>query len=99
MKVLLMEKNLLLLSRIRASLSQYSLRVGEDYKGEEVVLVNIEQYSPEIIKTLKEKGAKVIAYCGHKNVSLIESAKGFGADKVVPNSQIVNVKELLRDLG
>ncbi len=43
MKVLLMEKNLLLLSRIRASLSQYSLRVGEDYKGEEVVLVNIER--------------------------------------------------------
>ncbi|MFN3870907.1 MAG: hypothetical protein ACK4MW_05435 [Aquificaceae bacterium] len=98
MKVLLMEKNLILLSRIRQSLSQHQLRIGEDYKDEEVVLINIEQYPTEIIKSLKEKGAKVIAYCGHKNISLMDSAKAFGADKVVPNSRIVNAKELLGDL-
>ncbi|MFN4318879.1 MAG: hypothetical protein ACK4FY_00145 [Aquificaceae bacterium] len=95
MRVLLMEKNLLLLSRIKNSLYQCQLRVGEDYKDEEVVLINVEQYPPEIIKTLKEKGAKVIAYCGHKNISLIESAKALGADMVVSNSQIIKAGELI----
>lgn len=95
MKILLMEKNLILLSRIRSSLSGHEVRTGWDHQGEELVLINLEQFSPEIIKSLKEKGAKVIAYCGHKRLDFINLAKELGADLVVPNSQIINAAELI----
>jgi hypothetical protein len=99
MKVLLMEKNLILLSRIRSSLQGYEVRAGSDYQGEEVVIINIEAYPVEKVSELKEKGAKVIAYCGHKNLELIKRAEELGADMAVPNSQIVRAGELLRTLG
>lgn len=99
MKVLLMEKNLILLSRIRSSLQGYEVRAGSDYQGEEVVIINIEAYPVEKVSELKEKGAKVIAYCGHRNLELIKKAKELGADMVVPNSHIVQAGELLRALG
>lgn len=95
MRILLMEKNLILLSRIRSSLGGHEVKVGENYQGEELVLINLEQFSPEVIKGLKEKGAKVVAYCGHKRLDLINLAKELGVDLVVPNSQIVNAGELI----
>lgn len=98
MRVLLMENNLILLSRIKSSLSGHEVRVGKDYQGEEVVLINLEQFSPELVKLLKEAGAKVVAYCGHKNSELIQRAVQMGADMVVPNSQIVRAGELLLGL-
>ncbi|MFN7064623.1 MAG: hypothetical protein ACK4OF_00525 [Aquificaceae bacterium] len=90
-----MEKNLLLLSRIRVSLEGYQVRVGGEYGGEEVVMINLEQFSPETIKSLKALGARVVAYCGHKNLELMNIARSMGADMVVPNSQMVRVKDLL----
>ncbi|MCS6957051.1 MAG: hypothetical protein RMK75_01140 [Aquificaceae bacterium] len=98
MKVLLMENNLILLSRIRSSLAEHEVRSGNDYRGEEVVLVNLEQFPVETVKTLKDCGAKVIAYCGHKRTDLMEKAKGLGADMVVPNSQIIRAGSLLHML-
>ncbi len=95
MRILLMEKNLILLSRIRSSLSGHEVRAGGEYQGEDIVLINLEQFSPEVIKGLKEKGAKVIAYCGHKRLDLINLAKELGADLVVPNSQIINTADLI----
>lgn len=93
-----MENNLLLLSRIRSSLKGYEVRSGGNYGGEEVVLINIEQFPPESVKSLKEAGAKVIAYCGHKRTELMQKAKELGADRVVPNSQIVQAGSLLSEL-
>lgn len=95
MKVLLMENNLILLSRIRSSLTGHEIRSGGDYQGEEVVLINLEQFPAEVIKTIKQSGAKVIAYCGHKRIDLIQRAKELGADMVVPNSQIIQAGNLL----
>jgi hypothetical protein len=88
MKILLIESNLILASRVKNSLSGYEVRVGKDWQGEDVVFVNVEANPPEIIRELKEKGAKrVIAYCGHKNIGLIKKAQELGADLVVPNSK------------
>lgn len=98
MKVLLMEKNLILLSRIRSSLMGHEVKVGTEYNGEEVVLINIEQFPPEKIADFKALNVKVIAYCGHKNLDLINKARELGADLVVPNSQIVQAGELLKTL-
>lgn len=98
MRVLLMEKNLLILSRISSSLKGYEIKADGQYGGEEVVLINLEQFPPETIKQLKEKGARVIAYCGHKNVELMKKAKDSGADMVVPNSQIVQAGRLIEEL-
>jgi len=96
MKILLIESNLILASRVKNSLSGYEVRVGKDWQGEDVVFVNVETNPPEIIKELKEKGAKrVIAYCGHKNIGLIKRAQELGADLVVPNSKVVDAKSLL----
>jgi hypothetical protein len=96
MKILLVESNLILASRVKNSLSGYEVRVGKDWQGEDVVFVNVETNPLEIIKELKEKGAKrVIAYCGHKNIELIKKAQDFGADLVVPNSKLVDAKSLL----
>ncbi|MCS6875737.1 MAG: hypothetical protein NZM36_02605 [Aquificaceae bacterium] len=95
MKVLLMENNLILSSRIRSSLLGHEVKTGTQYGGEEVVLINVEQFPIETIKLLKEAGAKVIAYCGHKNTKLIQRARELGADMVVPNSQIVQAGNLL----
>jgi hypothetical protein len=47
-----------LASRVKNSLSGYEVRVGKDWQGEDVVFVNVEANPPEIIKELKEKGAK-----------------------------------------
>ncbi len=98
MKILLMEKNLILLSRIRSSLSGHEVRVGTNYEGEDMVLISLEQFPVEKVAELKSLGAKVIAYCGHKNVELMKKAKEFGADLVVPNSQIVQAGNLVDGL-
>jgi len=96
MKILLIESNLILASRVKNSLSGYDVRVGKDWQGEDVVFVNVETNPPEIIRELKEKGAKrVVAYCGHKNTELIKKAQELGADLVVPNSKVVDAKSLL----
>ena len=50
----------------------------------------------EVLKELKEKGIKVVGYCGHKNVELIKKAKENGADEVVPNSYVAgNIREII----
>ncbi len=98
MKILLMEKNLILLSRIRSSLSGHEVRVGTNYEGEDIVIISLEQFPVEKVAELKSLGAKVIAYCGHKNVELIKKAKELGADLVVPNSQIVQAGNLVDGL-
>lgn len=41
MKVLLMEKNLILLSRISSVLKGHEVRNGEEYAGENMVLINV----------------------------------------------------------
>lgn len=93
-----MEKNLLMLSRIRSSLGEYEVKAGEDYGGEDVVFINLEAYPVEKIKEYKSAGAKVVAYCGHKNLELMQRAGEMGADLVVPNSRVVQAKELLGEL-
>lgn len=98
MRVLILEKNLILLSRIKNSLGEHEVRAKGDYEGEDVVLINVEAFGADKVKELKEKGAKVIAYCGHKNLELMQKAEQMGADMVVPNSQIINAGELLRKL-
>ena len=96
MRVLLMEKNLILTSRIKSSLAGIDVRVGADWQGEEVVFINVETFDPSIIKELKERGAKkVIAYCGHKRADLIQRAEENGADLVVPNSKVVDARSLI----
>ncbi len=98
MKILLMEKNLILLSRIRSSLGGHEVRVGTNYEGEDMVLISLEQFPVEKVAELKALGAKVIAYCGHKNVELRKKAKELGADLVVSNSQIVQAGSLIESL-
>ncbi|WP_448584023.1 hypothetical protein [Thermocrinis sp.] len=96
MKILIMEKNLLLASRIKNSLMGLEVRVGEDFQDEQVVFINVEGFDPSLIKEIKKKGAKkVIAYCGHKRTDLIQKAKENGADLVVPNSKIVDARSLI----
>ncbi len=96
MKVLLLEKNLILLSRIKSSLAGHEVRANGEYTDEDIVLINIEAFGVEKVKELKEKGAKVVAYCGHKNLELMQGARQMGADMVVPNSQIINAGEILK---
>ncbi|MEZ0360438.1 MAG: hypothetical protein ABWK04_00875 [Hydrogenobacter sp.] len=98
MKVLIMEKNLMLLSRIKNSLSMHDVRVGSDFRDEHVVFINVEAFPVNVIRELKNKGAKVIAYCGHKNVELQKTAKEAGADLVVPNSQVIDAESLIEKL-
>ncbi|MCS7171353.1 MAG: hypothetical protein N3D14_04250 [Aquificaceae bacterium] len=95
MKVLIMENNLILLSRIKSSLVGHEIRLGKDYQGEDVVFINLEQFPPEFIRSFKEAGAKVVAYCGHKNSELIQRAQELGADLVVPNSRVIQGGSLL----
>jgi len=96
MKILIMEKNLLLASKIKNSLAGLDVRVGEDFQNEQVVFINVESFDPSFIKEIKEKGgSKVIAYCGHKRADLIQKAKENGADLVVPNSKIVDARSLI----
>lgn len=99
MKVLLMEKNLMLLSRIKNSLSDYEVIVGGKHTDEELVFINVEVFPVDIIKELKSKGAKVVAYCGHKNIDLQSKARKAGADIVVPNSQVIDAKVIIEKLG
>ncbi len=98
MRVLLLENNLMMLSRIRASLQGYEVHANKDYEGEEVALINLEAFPVEKVRELKQKGAYVIGYCGHKNTPLMEKARQAGADAVIPNSQAVRVGELIRSL-
>ena len=98
MKILLMDKNLLLISKIKSSLRDYEVRIGNEHQGEDLVLVNLEQFPPAMIKKIKESGAKVIAYCGHKRSDLMKIANESGADMVLPNSQIVQVSDFLKVL-
>ncbi|GAB6065442.1 hypothetical protein JCM9492_05340 [Aquifex pyrophilus] len=91
MKVFLYDTNLILSSRIKSQLKNLNAELvkKEDVGEDTVALINLESPKAfEVLKELKEKGAKVIGYCGHKNISLIEEARKLGADEVVPNSRI-----------
>lgn len=48
MKILLIESNLILASRVKNSLSGYDVRVGKDWQGEDVVFVNVET-NPKVV--------------------------------------------------
>ena len=48
MKILLIESNLILASRVKNSLSGYEVRVGKDWQGEDVVFVNVEA-NPKVV--------------------------------------------------
>ncbi|SNZ15168.1 hypothetical protein [Hydrogenobacter hydrogenophilus] len=98
MKVLVMEKNLIMLSRIKNSLSGHEVSSNAEYSGEDVVFINVEAFPVDKIRELKAKGAKVIAYCSHKNVELQLEARSAGADLVVPNSQVVDAGRILDGL-
>ncbi|SHK56314.1 hypothetical protein [Thermocrinis minervae] len=98
MKVLLVEPNLLMQSRIKNALKNFDVRVGKDYSGEDIVLINAELSDPNLIKEFREKGAKVIAYCGHKNTDLIKKCYELGAHMVVPNSRMTNPEEVIKSL-
>jgi len=95
MKVLIMEKNLIMLSRIKNSLSGHEVNANAEYSGEDVVFINAEAFPVDKIKELKSKGAKVIAYCSHKNLKLQSEAMYAGADLVIPNSQVVDAGRIL----
>ena len=98
MKVLVLEKNLILLSRIKNVLKAFQVSTNREYTDEDVVLINLEANPVSMVKDLKDKGAKVIGYCGHKNVELIEKAKSYGADLVVSNSQIIHADQILKSV-
>ncbi|WP_461832392.1 hypothetical protein [Aquifex sp.] len=99
MKVFLYDTNLILSSRIKSQLRNLNAELvkKEDAGKDTVALINLEAPKAlELIKELKEKGAKVIGYCGHKNLTLIEEAKKLGVDEVVPNSSVAgDLKTLL----
>ncbi len=99
MKVFLYDTNLILSSRIKSQLRNLNAELvkKEDVGKDTVALINLEAPKAlELIKELKEKGAKVIGYCGHKNLTLIEEAKKLGVDEVVPNSSVAgDLKTLL----
>ena len=102
MKVFLYDANLILSSRLSNQIKNagYEL-VDKESIGEAcIAIVNLE--SPEgldILTELKEKGIKVVGYCGHKNLTLIQKAQRLGADLVVPNSQIIeNLRDILEKL-
>ena len=103
-KVLLIENNLILSSRISSAVKAegYELKVAQgqpnleallgDFKPD-MVLINLElPQGVELVRKLKESFSEVpvVGYCGHKNLSLQEDAKGAGADLVVPNSAIAS---------
>jgi len=102
MKVFLYDTNLIISSKIKNQLKALGVQlVNRENVGEDcIALVNLE--SPkglEISKELKEKGIKVIGYCGHKNLSLMQEAKNLGVDLVVPNSQVVaNLANILHEV-
>ncbi|AAC07860.1 hypothetical protein [Aquifex aeolicus] len=99
MKVFLYDTNLILASRVRSLLSSQGFEISDKEEACAGV-VNLE--SPkglEVVKELKEKGKKVVGYCGHKNVPLIQKAKELGVDEVIPNSQVVtSLGEILKKL-
>ncbi|MEN3034568.1 MAG: hypothetical protein ABDH18_06235 [Aquificaceae bacterium] len=86
-KVLLMEKDLLLASRIKSALKDFEVRVGDSYSGEDIVIINIESFDISNVKDLGEKST-VIGYCSHVKTDLMQRAKQEGATLVVPRSQI-----------
>lgn len=102
MKVFLYDTNLIISSKIKNQLKALGVQlVNRENVGEDcIALVNLE--SPkglEISKELKEKGIKVIGYCGHKNLSLMQEAKNLGVDLVVPNSQVAaNLANILHEV-
>ncbi len=98
MKVFVYDTNLILSSRIKSQIKNLGYEVANSEDNEAcLALINLE--SPkglETLKNLKEKGIKVVGYCGHKNIELIKKAKETGVDEVVPNSYIAgNLKEIL----
>ncbi len=99
MKVFLYDTNLILSSRISSQIKSLGYELVEKDNAREacVALVNLEgPKGLEVLKELKEKGVKVVGYCGHKNLPLIQKAQELGADLVVPNSQVAaNLKEIL----
>ncbi len=113
MRVLLVDGNMITSSKLSSLLRSAGFEVltakdWEDVKkalsGGDigVVLLNFEgSVGESVLKRIKSEfpEVKVLAYCGHKNVSLQERAKGLGADLVVPNSKVVvSAPELLSSL-
>ena len=102
MKVFLYDTNLVISSKIKNQLKALGVQLvnRENVDEDCIALVNLE--SPkglEISKELKEKGIKVIGYCGHKNLSLMQEAKNLGVDLVVPNSQVAaNLANILHEV-
>ncbi|HIQ49144.1 MAG TPA: hypothetical protein EYH58_05905 [Aquifex aeolicus] len=102
MKVFLYDTNLIISSKIKNQLKALGVQLvnRENVDEDCIALVNLE--SPkglEISKELKEKGIKVIGYCGHKNLSLMQEAKNLGVDLVVPNSQVAaNLANILHEV-
>ncbi len=101
-KVALVENNLILSSRIVASLKAlgYEVKTVQRWKslsellGEfspDIVMINLEGIEGvEVLKKLREMDSQipVVAYCGHKNIQLQEEARNLGANLVVPNSAV-----------
>ncbi|HID66089.1 MAG TPA: hypothetical protein EYP32_04445, partial [Aquificaceae bacterium] len=93
---------LIISSKIKNQLKALGVQLvnRENVDEDCIALVNLE--SPkglEISKELKEKGIKVIGYCGHKNLSLMQEAKNLGVDLVVPNSQVAaNLANILHEV-
>lgn len=105
MKVLLSDSNLITSSKISSLLKSQGWEVYtasrwnkakeiiKENPDIEVAIVNLEGFGGlELLENLKREypEVKVIAYCGHKNISLQERAKELGAQIVIPNSVAVS---------
>ncbi|MCS7084291.1 MAG: hypothetical protein NZL90_04840 [Aquificaceae bacterium] len=88
-KVLIMERDLLLASKVKSALRDFEVRVGDNYEREEIVIINIEAFDVSLINNLRKSGAIVIGYCSHVKTDLMQRAKQEGANLVVPRSQVV----------
>jgi hypothetical protein len=60
MKILLIESNLILASRVKNSLSGYDVRVGKDWQGEDRVIAYCGHKNIGLIKRAQELGADLV---------------------------------------
>ena len=114
MKVLLSDSNLITSSKIASLirsagwevLSASGWRKAEEVLKEnpnvKVAVINLEGFGGvEVLENLKRNfpEVKVVAYCGHKNLTLRSRASDLRAEFVVPNSVIVSqVVQLIGEL-
>ncbi len=105
MKILIIDENLMLNSKIKslATTSGYEAKIIAFFKEStfpkldefqpDIVAINLESKSNDVfnlIPKIKEKGIKVIGYCGHTKTDLAEKAKQVGADFVATNGMITS---------